>query len=127
MGMTNSSNLYKTTNEAKPEHPIDTFYTNNECKTIDEKINALRRQLQQFPNNQLPKEEQLNRLETDFYKMIQAQQPDPAYGSRGGKDAYKDAYAQVNDTPIDMGNGSMTKDPVLNRMNNFLNFEKSYD
>lgn len=111
--MTNSGNIGIPQDDGQPDLPINRFYKHYNCRTVQEKVDALCRQLQQFPNKQIPIEQQLSRLETDFYKMIQGPEREAANNGALDKKKWKDAYKMVDDSQSVDAEGKMSVQDMI--------------
>ena len=76
---------------------LTSFYGEREANTTEEKIQALEKQLQQFPNQRMNQDERLRQLEMSYCKMINYK---PEQQEKRTKD-WATKYKEVNDTPVD--------------------------
>lgn len=76
---------------------IHQFYEDHEVHSVEEKIKVLEKQLQEFPNHQMPRDKRLMMLERQFNKMI-------AYKPKSSEKKvakWADKYRQINDQSVD--------------------------
>ena len=93
--MTTTGDLYDA--EQKPEEgSIERFYYDKGAKTIDEKIDKLQKQLQEFPNHQIPKQQRLKELQFKWNRL-RAEMTQKVNDKKAEQAKWKKAYDDVND------------------------------
>jgi superfamily II RNA helicase len=82
---------------------IEEFYQRMNANTIEEKIEKLEKQLQEFPNHQMPKDRRLKELQFKFNRL-RADMDQRVVDKKAEQKKWMDAYKQVNDNknPIDV-------------------------
>jgi hypothetical protein len=94
--MTSSANIGV---PSEPADALEMFYRQHGLRTVEEKIHALERQLQQFPHHAMPRDRRLRELEIMARNKINGDDRQ-ALDRKKQRDKFKDLYKQVNDNPV---------------------------
>jgi hypothetical protein len=119
--MTNSGDIY----DAKPEEgSIERFFYDHGANTIEEKIGKLEKQLQEFPNHQIPKEQRLKELLFKWHHL-RAEMVRNVVDKKEEQKKWQEKYKEVNDDKNSIDNTISPVDMAM--LNGSIQIERDYD
>jgi len=78
---------------------LEQFYINHQLSETEDKIKALEKQFQEFPDLKMDRQVRLNMLERKFTGMINYAEENKS-SQQTEKNKWKEAYQMVNDKPV---------------------------
>lgn len=121
--MTTTGDLYDA--EQLPEEgSIERFYYDKGANTIEEKIEKLEKQLQEFPNHQIPKQQRLKELQFKWNRL-RATVAQQVVDKKAEQAKWKKAYEEVKDDKNAIDNTISPIDTAM--LNGSIRIERDYE